>query len=309
MKLVLAAAPARAARFICSGCSTGSTRRRMRCILTLSGYGRQVVAEELGELRVSPAVHQHGDKTMNVPFAMAALRVSRRDGHRALLHGNHGPHRRAGTADTTILRSADAFLKERRKLHSSRRAEAPWSLIHARNAVTLIEAGATIMPASPSFYSLPKTIEEVADTVVERILDKLGLPAPGACSVGRRRQPGMKEQKFKEPKFTFSAGLLRRARFGRNASAAFSRSRGLFRSESQAALHRRILAQSDLAPARLLQALSQWPEPRRADQREQRDGELLASIDAPFRSRRGARLQLPTGRAGLERAHRRARPR
>ena len=55
-----------------------------------------------------------------------------------------------------------------------------WNLIHARNVVTLIEAGAIVMPASPGFYSRPRTVEEVADTVVARILDQLGLPNPGA---------------------------------------------------------------------------------------------------------------------------------
>lgn len=145
--------------------------------LILSGYGRQVVAEELGELRVSPAVRQHGDKTMNVPFASGSAHFDAM----VIVPCSMGTMGRiaAGTADTTILRSADVFLKERRKLILAPR-EAPWSLIHARNAVTLLEAGAIILPASPSFYSLPKTIEEVADTVVERILDLLGLPAPGA---------------------------------------------------------------------------------------------------------------------------------
>jgi 4-hydroxy-3-polyprenylbenzoate decarboxylase len=85
----------------------------------------------------------------------------------------------AGTADTTILRAADVFLKERRKLILVPR-ETPWNLIHARNVATLLEAGAVIMPASPGFYSRPRTVEEVADTVVHRILDQLGLPVPGA---------------------------------------------------------------------------------------------------------------------------------
>src|SRR5262245_6394624 len=85
----------------------------------------------------------------------------------------------AGTADTTILRAADVFLKERRKLIVVPR-ETPWNLIHARNVCTLMEAGAIVLPASPHFYGQPKTIEAVADTVVARILDQLGLAAPGA---------------------------------------------------------------------------------------------------------------------------------
>ena len=85
----------------------------------------------------------------------------------------------AGTSDSTLLRAADVFLKERRRLILVPR-ETPWNLIHARNVVTLLEAGAIILPASPGFYSRPRTIEELADTVVARILDQLGLPAPGA---------------------------------------------------------------------------------------------------------------------------------
>ena len=55
--------------------------------------------------------------------------------------------------------------------------ETPWSLIQARNVVTLIEAGAIVLPAIPSFYSRPKNVNDIADTVVWRILDQLGLPS------------------------------------------------------------------------------------------------------------------------------------
>jgi 4-hydroxy-3-polyprenylbenzoate decarboxylase len=53
--------------------------------------------------------------------------------------------------------------------------ETPWNLVQARNVVTLLEAGAVMLPAIPSFYGRPKTVEEVADTVVARVLDHLGL--------------------------------------------------------------------------------------------------------------------------------------
>ncbi len=79
-----------------------------------------------------------------------------------------------------ILRAADVFLKERRKLILVPR-ETPWNLIHARNAVSVIEAGAVLLPASPSFYSRPATLVELADTIVWRILDQLGVEAPNAC--------------------------------------------------------------------------------------------------------------------------------
>ena len=48
----------------------------------------------------------------------------------------------------------------------------PWNLIHLRNMTALAEAGATILPASPAFYHQPKTIDDLVDTVVARILAK-----------------------------------------------------------------------------------------------------------------------------------------
>jgi 4-hydroxy-3-polyprenylbenzoate decarboxylase len=67
------------------------------------------------------------------------------------------------------------MLKERRKLVLVLR-ETPISLVHARAMTQVIEAGAFVMPASPSFYSAPRTIEQLVDTVVARVLDRLGLP-------------------------------------------------------------------------------------------------------------------------------------
>jgi 4-hydroxy-3-polyprenylbenzoate decarboxylase len=53
--------------------------------------------------------------------------------------------------------------------------EAPYNLIHLRNMATLAEAGATIIPASPSFYTKPATIVELVDTIIARVLDHLGI--------------------------------------------------------------------------------------------------------------------------------------
>ena len=144
--------------------------------LVFSSYAKQVIAEEIGTLAVPAGVRQHGDKTMNVPFVSGSARFDAM----VVCPCSMGTLGRiaAGTADTTLLRAADVFLKERRKLILVPR-ETPWNLIHARNVVTLLEAGAIVMPASPGFYSRPQTIEQVADTVVARILDQLDLPAPG----------------------------------------------------------------------------------------------------------------------------------
>ena len=80
----------------------------------------------------------------------------------------------AGISDDLISRAADVILKERRKLILVAR-DTPFSLIHIRNMQTVTEAGGIICPAVPSFYSKPKTIEDVAMTVVNRVIDLIGL--------------------------------------------------------------------------------------------------------------------------------------
>lgn len=80
----------------------------------------------------------------------------------------------AGTSDDLICRAADVILKERRKLILVAR-DTPLNLIQIRNMATITEAGGIICPAVPSFYSLPKTIEDVALTVVNRVIDLAGL--------------------------------------------------------------------------------------------------------------------------------------
>ena len=83
----------------------------------------------------------------------------------------------AGVSLSLIERAADVMLKERRRLIFVVR-ETPYSLIHLRNMTTLTEAGAVILPASPSFYSHPQTLEEALRTVVERIISHLGVKLP-----------------------------------------------------------------------------------------------------------------------------------
>ena len=79
-----------------------------------------------------------------------------------------------GLSDTLITRAADVMLKERRRLILSIR-ETPIHLIHINNMQLLTQAGAIIAPASPSFYSHPKTIEELSMTVVDRLLQLAGV--------------------------------------------------------------------------------------------------------------------------------------
>ena len=174
MKLVIAATGASGAIYL---------QRLLDCLqtevhevhLVFSSYAKQVVAGELGSLRVPTGVREHGDRSMNVPFVSGSALFDAM----VVVPCSMGTLGRiaAGIADTTILRAADVFLKERRKLILVPR-ETPWNLIHARNVVTVMEAGAIVLPACPGFYNRPSTVEAVADTVVSRILDHLGVENP-----------------------------------------------------------------------------------------------------------------------------------
>src|SRR5438067_2370567 len=128
--------------------------------LVLSDHAREVVREEIGDLRVPEGVTQHGDRSMFVPLVSGSARFDAM----VIAPCSMGTVGRiaSGASESTILRAADVFLKERRKLILVPR-ETPWSVIHARNIVTLIEAGALVLPAAPSFYSRPQTVEAVAD--------------------------------------------------------------------------------------------------------------------------------------------------
>lgn len=79
-----------------------------------------------------------------------------------------------GISGTLIERAADVILKEKNKLILVPR-EAPLSTIHLKNLLALDQAGAVIMPASPGFYQNPKTVDDLVDFVVARILDHLGV--------------------------------------------------------------------------------------------------------------------------------------
>lgn len=79
-----------------------------------------------------------------------------------------------GVSDNLMTRAADVCLKEGRPLVLVVR-ETPLSLVHLRNLTRLAEAGATVLPAAPAWYNRPSSLEELADTVVARILQRLGV--------------------------------------------------------------------------------------------------------------------------------------
>ncbi|MFO1489118.1 MAG: UbiX family flavin prenyltransferase [Verrucomicrobiota bacterium] len=142
--------------------------------VVLSNYAQQVIAEELpGGLRLPAGVKTHGLKSMNLPFASGSNPADAM----VVIPCTMGTLGRIahGYSEDVLLRSADVVLKERKKLILVPR-ETPLSLIHVKNFELLLLAGAMILPANPSFYSGAKTLEQLADTVVARVLDHLGIP-------------------------------------------------------------------------------------------------------------------------------------
>jgi len=140
----------------------------------LSRYAAAVLAVELpGGLRLADGVRRHSLKSMNLPFASG----SNPPDAMVIIPCSMGTLGRIahGFSEDALLRSADVVLKEKRKLILVPR-ETPLSLIHVKNYELLLTAGATLIPANPSFYHLPNSIEEAVDTVVARVLDHLGLP-------------------------------------------------------------------------------------------------------------------------------------
>src|SRR5215813_14733209 len=143
--------------------------------LVMSAHAGEVAKQELSDFKIPSNILQHSENDMNVPFvsgsthfdAMVIVPCSMATLGRIA----------SGSSDSALLRAADVFLKERRKLIVVPR-ETPWNLIHVRNVLTLLEAGAVVLPAIPSFYSRPGSVNEVVDTVVWRILDQIGLPSP-----------------------------------------------------------------------------------------------------------------------------------
>lgn len=146
------------------------TRDDIQLHVVASSNALRIYREELGiDLRDEhPKVYT--TKTFDVPFVSGSAPMDAM----VILPCSTGTLGRiaSGCSDDNVTRGADVFLKEKRPLILVPR-ETPLSAIHLENMLKLDRAGATIIPAMPSFYSRPQTVEEVAATVVSRILDHL----------------------------------------------------------------------------------------------------------------------------------------
>jgi len=142
--------------------------------VVLSNYAQQVIAVELpAGLKLPAGAQTHNVKSMNAPFASG----SNPPDAMVVIPCTMGTMGRIahGYSEDVLLRAADVTLKEKRKLILVPR-ETPLSLIHVKNMELLLLAGATILPANPSFYSGAESVVQIVDTVVARVLDHIGIP-------------------------------------------------------------------------------------------------------------------------------------
>ena len=141
--------------------------------VVFSNYANQVIREELPDgLRLPDGVQSHNLKSMNAPFASG----SNPPDVMVVIPCSMGTMGRIahGYSEDVLLRAADVVLKEKRKLILVPR-ETPLNLIHVKNMELLLLAGAILLPANPSYYTRPASVEQVVETVVARVLDQMGI--------------------------------------------------------------------------------------------------------------------------------------
>ena len=142
-----------------------------------SDTGKEIWNAEIGsEFHNEGSAKEYNNSTYYAPFASGSSQYDTM----IICPASMGTMGRIsnGTSDDLIARTADVMLKERRKLIIVPR-ETPYSLIHINNMKTLTLAGAIVCPATPSFYSNPKTIDDLVMTVVDRIIDLAGFDSNG----------------------------------------------------------------------------------------------------------------------------------
>ena len=149
-----------------------STGQVNRADVVFSDKAKEVWAHEVGTFPEGLPFTVYDNNDFNAPFASGSSSYDTM----MVCPCSMGTMGRIanGLSDTLITRAADVMLKERRRLILALR-ETPIHLIHINNMQILAQTGAIIAPASPSFYSHPQTIEELAMTVVDRLLQLAGL--------------------------------------------------------------------------------------------------------------------------------------
>ena len=140
--------------------------------LGVTRIGRMVFMDETGVEPKELGVKVWPAQDMTAPFASGSARFS----GMAIVPCSAGTLGRVaqGVSTDLVSRTADVMLKERRPLVMVLR-ESPYSLIQIRNMALVTEAGGVVLPASPTFYSQPTSMEALLDTVVARVLDQLGI--------------------------------------------------------------------------------------------------------------------------------------
>ena len=143
--------------------------------LIVSDNGRRVMEYEGERLPESDRIVRYDNHDMFCPAASGSARFE----SMIIVPASMGSIGRiaSGVSSSLIERAADVMLKERRRLVCVVR-EAPYSSLHLHNMAALTDAGAVILPASPSFYSHPHSVEHLAATVTERILVHAGVALP-----------------------------------------------------------------------------------------------------------------------------------
>lgn len=175
MKVVVAVSGATGAPYakrLLDFLATEGAKHGVEVDLVFTSTGKQVWKQELGaEPRYPFPVWKNMDFT--APFASGSALYDAM----VVIPCSAGALSRIayGMSVDLVGRAADVMLKERRRLVLVLR-ETPISLPLARAMTQVIEAGAFVMPASPSFYSGARTVPELLDTVVARVLDRIGLP-------------------------------------------------------------------------------------------------------------------------------------
>ncbi|MCU1277895.1 MAG: 3-octaprenyl-4-hydroxybenzoate carboxy-lyase [bacterium] len=155
--------------------------------LVFSKAAHQVWAEEIGTPTADLPFKKWDARDFNAPFASGSAGF----GAMVVIPCSMGGLARIahGLSEDLIGRAADVMLKERRKLVLVAR-DTPLSLIHLENMAAVTRAGALVLPAMPSFYARPQTIDELLDTVVGRVLDHLGLPIKLGPRWGEKGEQG-----------------------------------------------------------------------------------------------------------------------